>query len=207
MAFVFSGSSAVSPAIAATLSERSAVFRHAMKQCDDAVRRHSDESLLDHLAATDPSAPLQDSALTPVATFALQYGLSALLSDWGIRAEGVVGHGVGEFAAACYGDVLDLDSTVRGLLRLGAVTRRARGAGEMLALSLDEAEALELIATLSLPVSLAAINGPHSVVVSGKLEAVGALEAELRQRDIQYRSLQVGGPSTVRTSSRYESLY
>ena len=82
------------------LLEQEPVFRATLEQCDTLLRRHARWSLLRELAADESQSRLDQTEIAQPAIFALQVGLAALWRSWGIVPDAVVGHSVGEVAAA-----------------------------------------------------------------------------------------------------------
>jgi phthiocerol/phenolphthiocerol synthesis type-I polyketide synthase E len=140
-------------------------------------------------AAPDPAAQtLNRTRYTQPALFAVEYALTQLLLEWGLRPSALVGYSLGEYVAACVAGVFSLEDA------LALVARRALlidelEAGAMLAVPLPEAEAR---AVLGPQLSLAAVNGPTLSVVSGPVPAVAALEQQLTAQGVAVRRL----PST-----------
>jgi acyl transferase domain-containing protein/D-arabinose 1-dehydrogenase-like Zn-dependent alcohol dehydrogenase len=127
-------------------------------------------------AADDPLLErLSRTAVAQPALFTIEYALASLWMEWGIRPQAMIGHSLGEYVAACLAGVLSLEDA------LTLVAERARWieelpGGAMLTVPLPEAEVIPLLGS---ELSLAAVNGPASCVVSGPAEAVGELERRL----------------------------
>lgn len=137
-------------------------------------------------AAPDPAAQkLNRTRYTQPALFAVEYALTQLLLEWGLRPAALVGYSLGEYVAACVAGVFSLEDA------LALVARRALlidelEAGAMLAVPLPEAEAR---AVLGPQLSLAAVNGPNLSVISGPVPAVAALEQQLVAKGVAVRRL------------------
>ncbi len=145
-------------------------------------------SIVDALRKGDA---LDQTAVAQPAIFALQAGLTAVLRDWGLNVEGATGHSVGEIAAAYAGGILSRADAVRVLYHRSRLMQAATGQGKMAAVGVSEAEARELLAGREADLSLAAINSPSLVTVSGKAEAVDAVVAAAQARGIFTRPLGV----------------
>ncbi|MFF5138129.1 acyltransferase domain-containing protein, partial [Micromonospora sp. NPDC000121] len=132
---------------------------------------------------------LDDTVFTQPALFAVEVALFRLLESFGVRADVVVGHSVGELAAVHVAGLLDLEDACR-LVAARAVLMQALGAGGgMVAVEAAEADVTELAGGLGLDV--AAVNGPGSVVLSGPLVAVDRVVVECGVRGWRSRRLAV----------------
>ncbi|HKY46023.1 MAG TPA: SDR family NAD(P)-dependent oxidoreductase, partial [Pyrinomonadaceae bacterium] len=129
--------------------------------------------------------------LTQCALFALQVSLARLWSSYGVRPVAVVGHSMGEVAAAVAAGVLSLAEGVEVIYERSRLLRAASGPGAMAAVELGEVEAEAAVAG-SL-VSVAAVNGKRASVVSGERQAVARLIGEWETRGVMVRELRVPG--------------
>src|SRR6185312_14401238 len=123
------------------------VFRRTMEACEAALRPWTRFSLLEELGRDEESSQMHRTEIAQPAIFALQISLAELWKSWGIQPAAIVGHSVGEIAAACLAGVLSLEEAARIIvLRARFMEHCARGEGTMLALGLGEDEARALIA-------------------------------------------------------------
>ena len=120
----------------------------------------------------------QSAAHAQPAVFALQYALAELWKSWGIQPALVLGHSLGEYAAACIAGLFDLENALRLVALRGRLleeflpTLERRGAMAAVFCSREEVEsALAIHGLRKEELTLAAVNGPSSVVVSGRREA------------------------------------
>ncbi len=123
--------------------------------------------------------------------FAVQVGLAELWRSWGIEPDGVVGHSVGEVAAAHVAGALSLEDAVTVSFHRGRVQAKARGTGAMLAVGLPPQDALSHLNGHADRAVIAAINGPSSCTLSGDPHALESLAETLAEQSIFHRFLKV----------------
>lgn len=191
VAFVFSGQGTQWWGMGRELVREEPVFRDKLEECDRALAPHADWRLLDELSRDEVSSRLAETGIAQPAIFALQVALAALWESWGIRPAAVVGHSVGEVAAAHVAGVLTLADAVHVIFQRGRCMDLAPQRGRMLAARLSAAEAAELIAPHDGHVAVGAINAPASVTLCGDGAALEEIAAGLERREIFCRFLQV----------------
>ena len=189
--FLFSGQGPRWWPVGADLLEAEPVFRETLEHCDAVLRREAGWSLLGRLASGPDDPRLADPAVAQPALCAVQVALAALWRSWGVEPAAVVGHSVGEVAAAHVAGALDLPDALRVALHRGRVIRSATGNGRMAVAGLSYARAQQVISERGLvSVSVAASNGPNSTVLSGESAALTGLVAELDAGGIFCRVLE-----------------
>lgn len=193
IAFICPGQGAQWPGMARDLMEREPVFRAALLRCDAAARPYADWSIVEQLAA-EPGSPVyrmdRIEVIQPVLV-AITLAYAALWREWGVVADAVVGHSMGEVAAACIAGALDLDQAMRIICRRSALMGRTSGQGAMALVDLSMAEAQARLSGREHDVSVAVSNSPRSSVISGRPDAVNALLAELATENIFCRLVKV----------------
>ncbi len=171
------------------------VFRKTMEACAAAMKPHARFSLLEELARDEADSRMQQTEVAQPAIFAMQVSLAELWKSMGVQPAAIVGHSVGEIAAACVAGILSLEEGARIIvLRARLMHECARGDGTMLAVGLPEEEALALIARHDRTVSIAAFNGPKSLTLSGPRVSLEAMQAELEAGGVFARFVRVDHP-------------
>ena len=163
----------------------SARFRAEMEACDRLFRPLAGWSLLDELVAPPSRSRLAEVDVVQAVLFALEVSLASLWRSFGVQADSVVGHSVGEVAAAHVADILSLEDAVKVIHERGVLTRELAGKGGMVWLALGAQDALALVRELGVELVLGAENGPRSSVLSGGEEALATLLASLASRGIR----------------------
>ena len=118
---------------------------------------------------------LRQTEITQPALFVVEYALARLWAEWGVKPEGLIGHSLGEYTAACLAGVFELEDALRLVAARGRLMQELP-AGAMLSARLPEAE---MAALLGGGLALAGVNAPDSCTVSGPVDEVAALEARL----------------------------
>jgi microcystin synthetase protein McyG len=190
MVWVYSGQGGVWPGMGRTLYDSEPVFRAALDGVEAAFERNGGGSVRAAVLEADADR-LADTGVAQPALFALQIALSALWRSWGLAPGAVVGHSVGEVAAAHTAGVLTLDDAVRVVLVRSRSMDAARGHGRMAQVDSDAAALLAVLTTRAGTVSVAALNGPASTVLSGAPEALQSALATLAANGISARPLDV----------------
>ena len=178
------------------------VFREIVTECDRLLKGHTrDWSLLEEMSCEESRSGMGRTRISQPANFALQAGIAAVLQDWGLMPDAIVGHSAGEIAAFYVAGALSLPEAIKIMYHRSRLQDRTTGQGKMLAVGLSEIEALERIAlmrtdvsALDKDVSIAAINSPASVTLVGAAEFLEALAAELDREGIFARFLRVEVP-------------
>jgi NADPH:quinone reductase-like Zn-dependent oxidoreductase/malonyl CoA-acyl carrier protein transacylase/acyl carrier protein len=162
-----------------------------IERCDRLLRREGSWSLLEELGRDGSTSRLDETAIAQPAIFSLQVALASLWESWGIRPQAIVGHSVGEIAAAYLAGSLPLEEAARVIFHRGRCMDFAAARGKMLAVGLPPEEATALLKGREREVSLAAVNGPAAVTLSGEPEALHEIAEELLNRDTFHRFLKV----------------
>ncbi|MBT7164723.1 MAG: type I polyketide synthase, partial [Victivallales bacterium] len=171
VAFLFTGQGAQYAGMGLGLHETQPVFREILDHGAACLRPYLDRPLLSLL---DPAAgaALDQTGYTQPVMFCLQYALAMLWRSWGVEPTAVMGHSVGEFAAACVAGVFSFEDGLRLIAERARLMQALPRGGLMAAVMATPDRIQEALRDAGDQVVIAALNGPQSVVVSGPEAAV-----------------------------------
>ncbi|RKH73007.1 non-ribosomal peptide synthetase/type I polyketide synthase [Corallococcus aberystwythensis] len=187
--FLFPGTGTQEAGMGAAWYRRAPAYREAFDECAALFGREVERELRAVLLTGEPGPQaeemLQAPSLVMAAIFTTEYALSRLLGAWGLHPTSVLGHSLGEYAAACLSGALSLEQAVALVALRGRLCDALPPSG-MLAVPLSE---FVLVQELPPGLSLAAVNGPGQCVVSGELEALEDFAARLQARGMKTKRL------------------
>jgi len=194
VAFVFAGQSEVRSGMGAELYRRNRCFAEAMDRCSAALGETLGTTLAAAIYGSEDSGLLDDPRLAQPALFALQVALAEVWGRWGVTPDMVSGHSLGEYAAACVAGAIGVEEGARLVGARGAITESRARSGLMAVLFADEDRVAEALAGSGEDVSIAAVNAPGVVVVSGETDAVTRVLAGFDARGVNAKVLRVSHP-------------
>jgi len=190
VAFLLPGQGSQHVNMARDLYETEVGFASQLDACVELLRPHLNLDLRQLLFAGEDQSEtaarqLEQTAIAQPALFAIEYALARLWMEWGVMPDAIIGHSIGEYVAASLAGVLDLSDALRLISARGRLMQSMPG-GAMLSVQLSESRIAPL---MEADLSLAAVNGPSTVVIAGSFEAVADLEKRLADQSIAFTRL------------------
>ncbi len=189
--FLFTGQGAQYLGMGRQLYCSQRYFRDIFNQCSELFETYLDRSITDLLFGEASSEhELQQTDLTQPALFSLEYALAKQWQQWGVEPEILIGHSIGEYAAACLAGVFNLDQAVMLVAKRGQLMQAQPSNGKMLAVNCSQQQ-LTTHLTQSNDAVIACFNAPERLVVSGQGDVVDALLERLIKANISCVELNV----------------
>jgi acyl transferase domain-containing protein/SAM-dependent methyltransferase len=188
--FLFTGQGSQYSGMGQGLYRAEPVFKDAIDRCAEILRPLLDRPLTDILFDASASPVLlEETIYAQPALFALEYAVTELWKSWGVEPAAVIGHSLGECVAACVAGVFSLEDGLKLVAERARLMQALAENGDMVTVFADEAVVTEAIAGDEGDVSIAAVNAPAAVVISGRREAVAKVIERLRAKGVRVRDL------------------
>lgn len=183
--FLFSGQGAQFEGMGRVLYEKNSVYRKYLNYCDKIYHALTGDSLLSLIHDSDLDY-LSHTRNTQVAIFSVSYSIAKCWEKHGVKPKALIGHSLGEWAAACFSGMLELQDAIALIIKRGELMEGAPS-GKMIAVksSLTSLEEYEQFYKLD----IAAINGNKQIVVSGSSSDIDSYKIFLRNNNILYKEV------------------
>ncbi|KUI98276.1 type I polyketide synthase [Vibrio sp. MEBiC08052] len=188
--FLFTGQGSQYVGMGQTLYRRNKQFKQYLDEIEDLFIEQVGVSLFSLLWG-EFSSKLSQTQYTQPALFALEYVLGRLWFAWGLEPIAMMGHSVGEYAAACHAGVFSFEDGLKLIAARGRLMQQLSAKGEMYAVMADANIVETLLVPFAGQVSVAAYNGPKQTVISGDQTALQSIIDQLDKQQIRYSQLDV----------------
>ncbi|HCX22475.1 MAG: short-chain dehydrogenase [Flammeovirgaceae bacterium] len=194
LAFVFTGQGPQWYAMGQELIATEPLFKQVIQNIEGYFKEIAGWSLLEEMNKDEENSRVNDTRIAQPAIMAIQIALVELWKKHGVVPQGVVGHSIGEVAAAYTSGALTLEQAVQVIYHRSRGQHAATGKGKMLAISVTQEKAEELIKDVSDVVSIGAVNGPEMIVLSGDERPLIRISELMEANDIFNKFLRVTVP-------------
>lgn len=192
LVFMYTGQGSQYLNMGKLLYETNPVFHDSMDECDKIFRPYILKSIVSLIYGENGDAEeIKKTEYAQPLIFSIEYALTCMWKKMGIKPDIVVGHSIGEYAAAVTAGCMDIEQAAKLVAIRGRLMGSAPGKGGMAAVYTDKKTITNIIAESGLDVCVAAYNAKEMCTISGKTEDVEAINAVLASKGIKYKSLVV----------------
>ncbi len=189
--FLFAGQGSIQTGAGLALYQRQPIFKASLQACDDALEKHQHVKATEILYGQQSEMLLEQTQHEQVALFSLQYALAKMWLSWGVKPAMLLGHSVGEYAAACIAGVFDLNEAIGMLCYRASLMQALPENGAMVAVLANQGQIEPLLQGMDAQLSIAAVNGEQQVVISGDAEVVDNFIQQAQKQGLHTRLLKV----------------
>lgn len=191
LVFVFTGQGAQWWRMGQDLLKREPVFRKTLEDIDQFLKPLAGWSLIDEMNRDEESSQINRTNIAQPAIFGLQVALAGLWKSWGVEPSKVVGHSVGEVAAAYVAGIYTLEDAVKVIYHRSRLQDTTGGHGRMVAVGITESEAKKAIEGREDQVQVAVVNSPNLLTLAGDTGPLEEVVAELEAQQKFVRWLRI----------------
>ncbi|XP_071751617.2 phthioceranic/hydroxyphthioceranic acid synthase [Centroberyx gerrardi] len=180
LVFVFCGNGVTYRGMCKQLLREVPVFREKVREVENLFQSYKSTSIRQKIADEYDNDDFTKPDVVQPLLFAIQVGIASLLKHWGVKPDAVLGHSVGEVAAAHCSGLLSLEDAVKVVYHRSTLQSKVTG-GKMLVVSnVPVAKVLEILPIFSGKICVAAFNSPQSCTLSGDADAIDTLHQKLK---------------------------
>lgn len=195
IAFLFSGQGSQFSGMGRELYESSSVVKNIFDECFDVLTPYYPLPFSEYMFNPEHKTDLDQMHICSVAMFVLEYALANLWISWGIKPSYVIGHSLGEYAAACVAGAFSLRDALLLVVKRGHLMQDGTAPGGLLSINGNLELVEKYLGEYGEDLSIATINGIHQYVVGGRRAAIEKLDLQLEQDGVVHRLLPISTAS------------